>query len=575
MNLKAYFNRLWGSFTFVGLIIATLFFAFSLTPSLLPRIYIAQGILSGFSLAIGYGVGVFCVWSWGYLQLPEPHKQVQRTAKRWTAMSVALLAIVFLWRATIWQNSIRELMEMEPIQSSDPWWIAVIAISLGVAIVIAVRTFWWSCQRVAEKLNWILPHRLSYLIGTAGVCFLLLLFVNDVLARFALNLADTAFLKMDEWIDETTEQPTNRLTSGSNESLISWKSIGLQGKSFLLDGPSQQQIREFTGIAAIHPLRIYVGLRSGNTPQARARLALAELKRVKAFDRSRLIVATPTGTGWIDPNAVDTLEYLHGGDTAIVSIQYSYLPSWLTILVDPTRSEVSAQALFDEVYGYWKTLDKKTRPKLYLHGLSLGSLGSESCADLFTLFDDPIQGAVWSGPPFPSARWKHVTQNRNSGSPEWLPTFRDGSMLRFTSQHNAVGRTKSDWGPMRFVYIQHASDPMVFFSRDLLFHCPDWLIGERGPDVSPSFQWYPVITCLQIAFDLPMATSVPMGYGHNYGPSSYIDAWIAVTRPEGWSNKNTLRLKQQFSKTPPSRPPAERPTSEQDVERLSASEGSP
>ena len=36
--------------------------------------------------------------------------------------------------------------------------------------------------------------------------------------------------------------------------------------------------------------------------------------------------------------AVDSIEYLHRGDTAIVSMQYSYLPSWITILVDPVRS---------------------------------------------------------------------------------------------------------------------------------------------------------------------------------------------------------------------------------------------
>jgi uncharacterized membrane protein len=276
-------------------------------------------------------------------------------------------------------------------------------------------------------------------------------------------------------------------------------------------------------------------------------LALDELERVGGFDRSVLVVATPTGTGWLDPGAVDTLEYLHAGDTAIVSMQYSYLPSWITILVDSNRSREAAVILFQEIYGYWTTLPKESRPKLYLHGLSLGALGSEECADLFTLFSDPIQGALWSGPPFPSTKWAAVTKDRNPGSPAWLPTFRDGTMVRFTARECALDDAGDRWGPMRFVYLQHASDPMTFFEPQLLYRRPDWLVGRRGPDVSPYLGWYPIVTFLQIACDLPMATSVPTGYGHNMAPSSYIDAWVAVTNPTGWSNAETERLKKELA----------------------------
>ncbi len=261
-----------------------------------------------------------------------------------------------------------------------------------------------------------------------------------------------------------------------------------------------------------------------------------------------LVIATPTGTGWLDPGAVDTLEYLHAADTAIVSMQYSYLPSWLTILVDPERPRDSAAALFDEIYDHWNTLPKENRPKLYLHGLSLGALGSAASADLFTVFEDPIQGGVWSGPPFPSTVWSRATRYRNSDSPMWLPTFRDGSMLRFTGQKNSLDAGGKRWGPMRFVYIQHASDPMSFFAPELLYRRPAWLVGQRGPDVSPYLSWYPIVTFLQAGFDIPMATTVPAGYGHNFAPRSYIDAWIAVSGPEAWNADDTKRLKQLFAK---------------------------
>lgn len=48
---------------------------------------------------------------------------------------------------------------------------------------------------------------------------------------------------------------------------------------------------------------------------------------------------------------------------------------------------------------------------------------------------------------------------------------------------------------------------------------------------------------LQVGADLPVATNVPLGYGHNYSPSTYIDGWVAVTDPAEWSGAKTARLK--------------------------------
>ncbi|MFG0267571.1 MAG: alpha/beta-hydrolase family protein, partial [Rhodopirellula sp. JB055] len=148
-----------------------------------------------------------------------------------------------------------------------------------------------------------------------------------------------------------------------------------------------------------------------------------------------------------------------------------------------------------------------------------------------------------------------IVSSRNPGTPVWMPTFRNESMVRFTAQQNMLD-TGKPWGPIRNVYIQHASDPMVWFSPSLVWNQPQWLSAPRGPDVSPGLRWFPIVTFLQIAFDLPMATSVPLGYGHNYSPSSYIDAWVAVTQPEGWSRTDLDRLREHFAKpTEDVRPP--------------------
>ena len=547
-KLRSWGGRYRASFSYWGLAIAALFFAASLTPSLLPRHFVVQGVLSGLALAVGYGVGVFCVWLWNYLELPRPGGKLDLASRRATTAVVAVVAAVFLWRDTVWQNSIRELMQMEPVATAYPTRVALIALPTGALLVAACRTVYRFWRFVDRRIRQVVPRRVSSVVSVVLVVALLFLIANNVLARLALDAADAAFLQLDGIVDDHIEQPVDAAASGSPESLIPWETIGRRGKNFIADGPTREEISAFRGEEALAPLRVYVGLGSAETPEERARLALEELQRVGGFSSSVLIVATPTGTGWLDEGAVDTIEYLHGGDTAIVSMQYSYLPSWITILVDPYRSRESARLLFDEIYNHWTTLPRDDRPKLYLHGLSLGSLGSESSGDLFTVFEDPIHGGVWSGPPFPSPVWSHVTSRREPDSPMWLPKYRDGSMIRFTGQRNTLDEAGTRWGPMRFVYIQYASDPMTFFSTDLLYRSPAWLNGERGPDVSPYLRWYPIVTFLQTGFDLPMSMSVPTGYGHNIAPANYIDAWIAVTDPPAWSADDTDRLKQLFAR---------------------------
>ncbi len=550
-DLQSWLGRYARSFSFWGLVIGAIFFAASLTPSLLPRHFAVQGVLSGLALAVGYGVGVLCVWIWRYLELPRPAVELDRWSKWTSAIGATILMASFLWRATVWQNSIRALMEMEPVATAYPWRVAGLALFTGVLLVAAVRGLAGGWRFLQRRISARIPRRISYVVSTLAIVVLLFLIATHLVTRPALDVADAVFQQLDEFVDPEMTQPADPRASGSAESLVPWDTIGRQGKRFISNGPTRQAISRFWGKDTLRPLRVYVGMRTGGSLQERAKLALEELKRVEGFGRSVLVVATPTGTGWLDPGAVDTIEYLHAGDTAIVSLQYSYLPSWITILVDPERSRDAAKALFDAVYGHWTQLPRDQRPKLFLHGLSLGSLGSEVSADLFTIFEDPIQGGIWSGPPFPSTAWARITRARNPGSPVWLPIFRDGSMLRFTGRDTCLADGGQRWGPMRFVYIQHASDPMCFFSPDLLYRKPDWLAEPRGPDVSPYLRWFPIVTFLQTAFDLPMATSVPTGYGHNYAPSSYLDAWITVSQPPGWSADDTRRLNRLLA------PPAE------------------
>ncbi len=105
--LQTLYNRTWRQGHFVGLVVGTIFLAESLTPSLLPRPYVVQGILCGIAAAVGYGIGVFLGWLWLYLEIPTPANKFRRWLERITTAAVLLVALYAFWKSAVWQNSIR------------------------------------------------------------------------------------------------------------------------------------------------------------------------------------------------------------------------------------------------------------------------------------------------------------------------------------------------------------------------------------------------------------------------------------------------------------------------------------
>ncbi len=541
------FSRLALSLSTIGLLTGTLFFAASFTPSLIPRNWLLQGVLSGLAFGVGYLVGVLGVWLWSYLELPVLKAPAARWVKRAAGAICAAIAVIFLWQASEWQNSIRELMGMEPVDSVDPLRIALIAIATFAVLLGISRLFRLTLDFIDRRLRGFLPRRVAAVIGVAAAVVIFFSLINGVLLRYGIYVADSSFRAADELIEPDTPQPQDPNKTGSAASLLDWDGIGRRGRQFVATGPTKDDIAAFLGREAMEPLRVYVGLRSAEMPEERARLALEELKRVGAFGRSALVLITPTGTGWIDPPAIDTLDYLHGGDVASVAIQYSYLASWLSLLVEPEYGGEVSRAMFTEIYGYWTQLPRENRPKLYLYGLSLGAMNSQRSSELFEILSDPYQGALWVGPPYSSQLWSSITARRNAGSPVWLPRFRDGSYVRFTGQENALNLPGAHWGPLRVVYLQYASDAVTFFDPLSVYRQPEWMNAPRGPDVSPQIRWYPIVSFLQLLVDMMTATTTPMGHGHVYAPQHYIDAWVAVTDVKGWSDADIERLKAHFA----------------------------
>src|SRR5262249_57003056 len=113
----------------------------------------------------------------------------------------------------------------------------------------------------------------------------------------------------------------------------------------------------------------YGGLHAADGIKATAALAARELVRTGGLNRDVIAVATTTGTGWINEAEASALEYMYNGNTAIVSMQYSFLPSWLSFLVDKENARSAGQALFEAV-------DKLVRPMPEAHRPTLLALGA-------------------------------------------------------------------------------------------------------------------------------------------------------------------------------------------------------
>jgi uncharacterized membrane protein len=318
-----------------GLVLGTLFFAASLTPSLTPRITVAQAVLSGMCLAAGYGLGVLLRWLWGYLELPLPGPAGQPRRRRIAVVACAVIAALALWRSQHWENIVRELMHLAPAGPSRILGVLAGAAVVALLLVVLGRIALMIIKAVMRLVTRKVPRRIAHVVGAIAGVLLLVGLVNGVILSSLLDTLDASYRQADALIPPDMPPPTEWDSPGSAQSLVAWNQLGRMGRRYVDARPTADELAAYAGPGAKAPLRVYAGLPTGDTPEERAQLALEELKRVGGFERKALIIITPTGTGWVDPSGIDGIEYLYRGDVASVAVQYSYLSSPLTLFLDP------------------------------------------------------------------------------------------------------------------------------------------------------------------------------------------------------------------------------------------------
>lgn len=435
---SAFFRRPPRPGTTLAVAIGTLI---SLAPNLLPRTPGAQAILT--ALLVLLGLAVAGVWRWLLGRRIDVDARFAAWRVPLAVLSVALIAVAAV-RAGHWQNGLREAMGTPPI--GPGYWVRW---AVGATVVVAV------CLGAARGVGWVVRALGRVRASAVGVAAALA--VHLVIAPAVVDGRRAAYAAADAVIDPGVDAPLSSSRSGSAESAVPWATLGAQGRRFVAQAPAG-------------PTTVYVGLGSAPDPAARVALAVRELERSGGFERAALVLAIPTGSGWIDSAASEGLARRFGSEVAVVGVQYSAAPSWVSFVFGRAEAIRVTRALVAAVER--ALADRPHRPKLFVYGQSLGATAGSA-----VFADDADQrrrtcAVLWAGPP--------------GGA-----VHRGGATV-----------------------LANSSDPVVRWSVPLLWRSPD-LRGVRRDAPVPA--WLPVVGFVQTTADLVGALDAPRGHGHRYG----------------------------------------------------------
>jgi len=533
----------------VSIAFGTWFWWAALVPSLLPRSGLLQGVIGGVSFAVGWLVGsiVGQLWDRGWRR--SGRRDPLLAARPWPLVVVVVLAVVAAVVGTVlwlrWQNQQRTVVGPDevlgPSDALSCWLVTLVIAAVAVGIG---RLVWFVVVRINDQLPRRWPSSVRHLVAGAGFGVLVVGVVAAILSFVVVPLLDAKYSQADSAPVPGVLAPQTATVSGGPGSLVDWASLGTEGRTFTATASSTDALRTFRpGSEPKQPIRVYVGLRSAPDAAARADLAVQELERTGAFQRGYLVIWTVTGTGWVDPVSAAALEYVAGGDTAIVAQQYSYLPSWISFLVDKDEAAEAATTLYNAVHARWAQLPAGSRPRLVVFGESLGSFGSESTfargtdAETLGAASAAADSVLWGGPTNGNAVWNALQDSREPGSPVWAPVYGDGSMRLADHAENIAPPAP------KVLWVQHPSDPVGWWSWSTFWAKPAWMQQPTGDDVPKEPSWFPVVTMLQATFDLMNGFSASPGHGHNYNPD-FGRAWAALVAPPDWTAGDTERLAQ-------------------------------
>ncbi len=312
--------------------------------------------------------------------------------------------------------------------------------------------------------------------------------------------------------------PLSPLVSGSEPSLSAFEDLGLQGRRYVTDVVSEALIEEVMGGPAVAaPIRTYIGYNAEPFyPMGRTEMAMKELERTGAFERSHLLLISPTGTGWVDQTMIESAEFLTRGDIATCVIQYGRFPSFLSVQ-KVALGRQQFRALLWSIRNRLAGIPEVDRPKVYVFGESLGAWASSDVIMYQGIggFDHyGIDRALWVGLPG-LAKWSR--NGMAAGRSTMVP---DGSVRIFDHPDELGGLDADGHNRLRATILSHHNDPIAVMAPEIMIREPEWLSGERGRGVPDDLEWFPVGTFLHVAVDAMNAMVTVPGkfgsFGHDY-----------------------------------------------------------
>jgi uncharacterized membrane protein len=248
----------------------------------------------------------------------------------------------------------------------------------------------------------------------------------------------------------------------------------------------------------VDPIRVFVGVNSAPTVEARAELAVRELDRLGAFQRRRIVVISATLRGYVNPIIPDAVEQFSGGDCACVVIQYYDKKTMLM----PLKVGIAARTHRELLR---RLVRHRGDAEVFVYGESLGAWASQNVfreGGTAALDALGVSRALWIGTPYFSLLRRDLERGK-------LPTDERVATIRAT---DLVEEDPEGAERLRFVFLHRMTDPVVLFpGLELFWRRPDWM---------PSSEWRPGITFVQTLIDLINATNwtsaLPQAMAHDY-----------------------------------------------------------
>lgn len=320
-------------------------------------------------------------------------------------------------------------------------------------------------------------------------------------------------------IEPAYETPaTSPFVSGSPESLVPFGTLSREGRRFVNMALSREEIAEVMGEPAVaDPIRVFVGLDTAPEVEDRVDLLMDELVRTRAFERKVLCFASPTGSGYINYVLAEALEYMTRGDCAIATIQYSMLPSSMSL----TRTGIAVEQNRDVMHavtGYLRGMPEEERPRFVLFG---ESLGAQTMQDVWrrrtveAMDRDFVHSSIFLGTPSATQFAKAWRLDPERVDP-------DGKVVEVDAFGDYLNLTPEQQARARHILISHYDDPIPKFGTNILLRRPWWLgpVDERPPRVPKSADWRPGVSFVLTGIDLVNAMEVVPGTfgrrGHDY-----------------------------------------------------------